>query len=91
MPFTPEESTAALKHYRSFPELLGEYGLKDAYNLDQGWFDTDYIGIDKGISLLMIANYENGFVWNLFMKNEAVRRGLENLGFTEKQDGDAPS
>ena len=91
MPFTPEDSTAALKHYRSFPELLGEYGLKDAYNLDQGWFDTDYIGIDKGISLLMIANYENGFVWNLFMKNEAVRRGLENLGFTEKQDGDAPS
>ena len=64
---------------------------EDAYNLDQGWFDTDYIGIDKGISLLMIANYENGFVWNLFMKNEAVRKGLENLGFTEKQDGDAPS
>ena len=82
MPFTPEESTAALKHYMTFPELMGEYGLKDAYNLDQGWFDNDYIGIDKGISLLMIANYECDYVWNLFMKNEAVQRGVEVLGFT---------
>ena len=82
MPFTPEESTAALKHYMTFPELMGEYGLKDAYNLDQGWYDTDYIGIDKGISLLMIANYECGFVWELFMKNEAVQRGMDRLGFT---------
>ena len=64
-----------------FPELMGEYGLKDAYNLDQGWFDTDYIGIDKGISLLMIANYECDFVWDLFMKNEAVQRGMDRLGF----------
>lgn len=84
MPFTPEESTAALKHYMSFPELLGEYGLKDAYNLDQNWFAPDYIGIDKGISLLMTANYESGFIWELFMKNEYVQRGMENLGFSEK-------
>lgn len=83
MPFTPEESTAALKHYMTFPDLLGQYGLKDAYNLDQEWYDPDYIGIDKGISLLMIANYESGMIWELFMGNENVRRGMENLGFTE--------
>nr|WP_296437865.1 glucoamylase family protein [uncultured Acetatifactor sp.] len=85
MPFTPEESTAALKHYRTFPELVGEYGLKDAYNLDRNWFGQDYIGIDKGISLLMIANYEGEFVWKYFMENEAVRSGLERLGFSAKE------
>ena len=84
MPFTPEESAAALRHYMTYPELLGEYGLKDAYNLDQDWFDSDYIGIDKGISLLMIANYESGYIWELFMKNEYIRRGMENLGFSEE-------
>ena len=86
MPFMPEESTAALKNYMSYPDFLGEYGLKNAYNLDKGWFDTDYVGIDKGISLLMIANYECDFVWNLFMGNECVRQGLENLGFTESTE-----
>jgi len=30
----------------------------------------------------MIANYECDYVWNLFMKNEAVQRGVEVLGFT---------
>ena len=85
MPFTPEESTAALKYYMTFPDLQGQYGLKDAYNLDQNWFDSDYIGIDKGISLLMIANYESGMIWELFMGNENIRRGMENLGFTEKK------
>lgn len=82
MPFTPEESTQALKHYYSDPQLLGEYGLKDSYNLDRNWYASDYIGIDKGISLLMIANYESGFIWKLFMQNENVQNGMVNLGFT---------
>ncbi len=82
MPFTPQESIAALKHYQSFPDLVGEYGLKDSYNLDRNWYDSDYIGIDKGISLLMIANYENGFIWDLFMQNANVQNGLVRLGFT---------
>ncbi len=74
-----------MKHYMTFPDLQGQYGLKDAYNLDQNWFDSDYIGIDKGISLLMIANYESGMIWELFMGNENIRRGMENLGFAEKK------
>jgi hypothetical protein len=38
------------------------------------------LGIDKGITLLMLANYENGFVWDLFMRNGYVKRGLETVG-----------
>ena len=39
------------------------------------------IGIDLGISLLMAENLRTGFVWETFMKNEEVRRGMERAGF----------
>lgn len=47
-----------------------------------GWFASDVIGIDKGITVLMIENYRSGFVWEYFMRNESVQAGLEVLGFT---------
>ena len=82
--FTPEESKKALDYYYSIDGLVGEYGLKDAYNLDKNWVANDYIGIDKGITLLMLQNYENQGVWNNFMKNEYVKKGLDNLNFSKK-------
>ena len=60
--------------------------LKDAYNLDENWYAEDYLGIDKGISVLMIANYESDFIWDLFMKSENVQNGMNVLGFTEKTE-----
>lgn len=85
--FLPDETIEALNHYYTeFPELWGEYGFKGAYNLDykDGWFDEDYVGIDKGITLLMIQNYEDEFVWNIFMDIDYIETGLERLGFTSK-------
>ncbi|TFE26340.1 hypothetical protein E2980_11735 [Cohnella luojiensis] len=83
--FMPEESITALKHYYGIPELVGNYGLKDAYNtsITPAWFAPDVIGIDKGITLLMIENYRTGFVWKWFMKNARVRKGLEAVGMSE--------
>ncbi|MFA5006898.1 MAG: glucoamylase family protein [Candidatus Izemoplasmatales bacterium] len=49
-----------------------------------GWYDTDVIGIDKGVTVLMIENYRSGLIWHLFMKDASVRRGLEALGFTAR-------
>ena len=86
MPFAPEECIAALENYRSYPDFVGKYGLKDAYNLDENWYAEDFLGIDKGISLLMIANYESDFIWDLFMQNENVQNGMNVLGFTEKTE-----
>lgn len=82
--FTPAESLAAMDHYRTFPSLWGKYGFVDAYNLDVSppWFDTDVIGIDKGISLLMIENARDGLVWQIFMGADPVQAGLSRLGFT---------
>jgi len=47
-----------------------------------GWFATDVIGIDKGISLLMIENYRSEFVWYYFMQSNIIKKGLEELEFT---------
>ncbi len=46
-----------------------------------GWFDTDVLGIDQGIALLMIENHRSGLVWEVLRKNAHIRRGLELAGF----------
>ncbi|UVI29071.1 glucoamylase family protein [Paenibacillus spongiae] len=86
--FTPEASIAALKHYRSKPELWSEYGLADAYNeaITPKWVGTDVIGIDKGITLLMIENYRSGFVWDLYMKNDYVQAGAKAIGLVPQTE-----
>lgn len=98
IPFTPKESIEALLYaYESFPGLWGKYGFYDSYNLDmeEPWFSKEYIGINKGITLLMIENYKSGLIWDLYMKNPFVREGIKNLMFKEvgKDEGwaDGPS
>lgn len=81
--FTPEESIEALEHYYTIPELIGEYGLKDAFNEDNDWYATDVIGIDKGISLTMIENYRSGLVWENMMNNQYIQKGLQVLEFSQ--------
>ncbi|TJY42948.1 hypothetical protein E5161_08255 [Cohnella pontilimi] len=84
--FTPQEVISALRHYYSYPNLIGEYGLKDAYNLDlsaEGWYGPDVIGIDKGITLLMIENYRSGLIWNLMNKNKYVQAGMKKVGLLQ--------
>ena len=80
--FTPELSIKALKnYYNNFPKLWGKYGFKDGYNLEgtKEWYAEEYIGIDKGITMIMIENYFSGLIWKYFMKNKYVMKGLENL------------
>ena len=82
--FTPEESIKAMEYYyNTFPELWGKYGLKDGYNLENNkkWFSNQYIGIDKGIEMVMIENYLNGTIWKYFMRNTYVQEGLKLLDF----------
>lgn len=60
--FTPKESIEVMEHlYHSYPKLWSKYGFLDAYNLekDELWVSKEYIGIDKGICLIMIENYLN--------------------------------
>lgn len=85
--FTPDEVLDAMQYYyNEQPKLWGKYGFQDAYNLDvePAWYGKDVIGIDKGISLLMLENYRTGLVWKYFMKNEYVQKGLKMAGFIKK-------
>lgn len=77
--FLPEESTQAMLNYFAIEPLKGKYGFQDAYNLSEDWYASDVIGIDKGVSLLMLANYENNLVYAITMKNEYLLDGLERL------------
>lgn len=86
--FTPKESIKAMEnYYNNFPKLWSKYGFKDAYNIEQGkqWYSLEHIGIDKGISLVMIENYISGAIWKYFMRNKYVKIGLELLGIRHKK------
>lgn len=76
--------------------LFGEYGFKDAFNPtlnvsvetqhgavlgESGWYDSDYLGIDQGPILAMIANYRSDLVWKTMRRNPHVVRGLRAAGF----------
>ena len=84
IPYTPEESLKAIRYfyYVLGDRLLGEYGFKDAFNLSKRWFASSYIAIDQGPIVVMIENYRTGLLWENFMKNEDVQKGLTKLGFT---------
>lgn len=81
--FTPEESIAAMKFYEQNDKLWGKYGFVDAYNLDVSpeWYSDMVIGIDKGISILMIENYRSELIWKLVGQNKYIQKAFELLEF----------
>ena len=80
--FLPEQAQQAMRHYASIEGLQGRYGLLDAYNLSEEWIASDVIGINKGITLLMLANHENDLLHNIMMQNEHIQNGLNRLQIT---------
>ncbi len=82
LPFMP---TAAMRVLRTmhdhYPNARCRYGLVDAFNPLTGWYDTDVIGIDVGITMLMAENARTAFVWETFMKNPEAQRGMQMAGF----------
>jgi hypothetical protein len=85
-------------HRRYGPQIYGRYGFMDSFNPSFtatgvklsdgqvlpgfGWVGTDYLGIDQGEIVAMIANYRNELVWKVTRKNPYLRRGLERAGFS---------
>jgi hypothetical protein len=82
LPFLPQPVMRVLRTIKDrFPSAWSKYGFVNAFNPLTKWYDSDVIGIDTGITLLMAENLRSGFVWNTFMKNEAAQRGMERAGF----------
>jgi hypothetical protein len=61
--------------------LWGEYGFRDAYNLDRDWFAKSYLAIDQGPIVVMIENYRTQLCWKLFMSNPEIEPALRSAGW----------
>jgi hypothetical protein len=83
LPFLPAECLRVLRYLRDTyaDPAWGRYGFCDALHPDQFWYDTDVLGIDLGIGLLMAENLRTGFVWNTFMKNPEPAAAMKLCGF----------
>ena len=83
LPFLPADTIRVLKNIREKygKQTWRKYGFVDAFNPLKNWYNPDVLGIDAGITLLMAENARTGFVWEQFMKNDAVRQGMQRAGF----------
>ncbi len=101
--FAPEECTAAIRamYDEHGDQIWKRYGFVDAFYPDdslpvsgppehKGWIGPDVIGIDVGITLLMLENHKDGIVWRHAMTDPDLQRAMKVVGFRpadEAQDG----
>jgi len=86
LPFLPPATLRVLKTIRNrYPRAWSKYGFVNAFNPLRNWYDSDVIGIDTGITLLMAENLRTGFVWDTFMKSAEAQRGMERAGLKKYQ------
>jgi hypothetical protein len=80
--FVPTDCLQVLRTIRAYgSQAWGKYSYVDAFNPVTGWYDTEVIGIDLGITMLMAENYRTGLVWNSFMRNPEVQAAMQQVGF----------
>ena len=88
IPFAPEIAIPALETMLArFPEAFQSYGFVDGIKVRDDstvWICPDCIGINKGITLLMIDNYLSQTTWKLYMHHPLIRKAIAKLGFTER-------
>jgi hypothetical protein len=78
--------------------VFSTYGFVDAFNPSftlpvkmysgrvdpgQGWFDSDYLGIDEGPIVAMIENYRSGLIWQVMRRSPYIVQGLKRAGFRD--------
>ncbi len=81
--FLPVDCLAVLRVMRAkwSNRAWGRYGFVDAFHPAANWFDTDVLGINQGISVLMAENLRSGLVWNTFMRNSECSLAIQRAGF----------
>ncbi|MBD1421429.1 glucoamylase family protein [Sphingobacterium chuzhouense] len=87
IPYTPKESISFMRYLKDSigDKIWGKYGFYDAYSETENWYPQRYLAIDQGPMVVMIQNYKDGFIWNLFMGAPDVQEGLKKLGFSAPQ------
>jgi hypothetical protein len=86
LPFLPQAVMRVLRNIADhYPRAWCQYGFVNAFNPLKNWYDTDAVGIDTGITMLMAENVRTGLVWKTFMKNPEATRGMDRAGFKKDQ------
>lgn len=85
-------------HRRHGAQIFGRYGFRDAFNPSvrdphlklhkgsvdpvHGWVSSDWVGIDQGPILGMLANYRSEAIWRVMRRSPNIVRGLRRAGFS---------
>lgn len=83
VPLVPQFAIPSMKYIKENykDKVWGEYGFYSAFNSHRDWWSKEYIGIDQGITALMIENYRAGSVWEYFMRNKNIQQAMRLVGF----------
>jgi len=86
LPFAPKIVKETVeKVLLAYPGLQGPYGFYDSVNLENGlWIGTDYLSIDKGITLLMIDNFYRRTTWDNYTNHELIQKAIKKLGYRKR-------
>lgn len=83
LPFLPKDCLHVLMAMKAkyADKAWSRYGFVDAFNPRLPWYDTDVLGIDQGISVIMAENLRSGKVWSIFMQNPEAQAAMQRCGF----------
>jgi hypothetical protein len=83
LPFVPADCLRVLRSLKQQygDKAYGRYGFCDAFHPAADWYDSDVLGIDLGISVLMAENLRSGFIWETFARNPEVAVAMHKAGF----------
>lgn len=89
MPYTPQYSFQVLANLLGplKDKVWGENGPYDAFSLRQDWVSDRYLAVDQLPIVCMVENYRSGLLWQMFMSDPDVRRGLTVAGLHEPEFG----
>jgi hypothetical protein len=93
LPFLPRDCVRVLRAMRDNfgRDAWGRYGFCDAFHPDLHWYDTEVLGIDLGIGLLMAENLRTAFVWETFMQNPEPVAAMKACGFKSERQAVLPN
>lgn len=86
-PYAPKECMAVLRHFvhELDDKIMGKYGFCDAFCENDGWAADFCYSINQGPIICMIENYRSALLWDLFMSNSCIQKGLQKLGFRYRE------
>ncbi|HWA96218.1 MAG TPA: glucoamylase family protein [Terracidiphilus sp.] len=81
--FVPKDCLHVLRAMRDKwgKQAWGRYGFVDAFHPAANWYDTDVLGIDQGITVVMAENLRSGLIWKTFMSLPESTLAMKRAGF----------